>query len=220
VLLIQDVQVVMGREEIPFDDEYRDQLAPSVAEDPGTRLAGFFWAPHGGGEGYEAITLTAVADADALARHQVRLSTGDLAECWSGFEAKVRSLQSTLHRVADWSPFAAAGLGAFTVGEHATALYRLDSFTVARGVAAAAETIESQFRDAAQGTTVTIAGSWTPFLGDLEEPVVHVLSRVASDEALREAFSDPARTWGGTPEIEGARRVTRLLRSSPWSPLH
>ena len=108
MLLIQDVHIVIGREELPFDDAYQNVFAPRVAEDAGTRLAAFFWAPHGAGEGYEAVTLTAVADADALARHQERLATGDLADCWLELEAKHRQLQSSLHVVAEWSPFAAA----------------------------------------------------------------------------------------------------------------
>jgi hypothetical protein len=220
VLLIQDVQIVIGREEIPFDDTYREELAPRIADQPGTRVAGFFWAPHGAGEAYEAVTLTAVADVAALERHMERVATGDLADCWLGFEGKVRSLQSSLHRLADWSPLAADGLDGFTLAEHPTALYRLDSFTVDDSVSDAISAVESQFRDAADDTTVAIVGCWTPFLGDLDEPIVHVLSRVTSDEALRNAFSQPTHPWSGTPVLPGARRVTRMLRTTPWSPLH
>ena len=97
MLLIEDIHIVIGRDEIPFDDTYRSELAPRIAEAPGTRLAGFFWAPHGGGEGYEAVTLTAVTDTPALERHQERLATGDLAELWGSLEAKQRSIVSSLN---------------------------------------------------------------------------------------------------------------------------
>jgi hypothetical protein len=219
VLLIQDVQIVIGREELPLDDAYRSVFAPRLAEDPGTRFAAFFWAPHGGGEGYEAVTLTAVADADALARHQERLATGGLADAWLELEAKQRQLHSSLHVVADWSPFAVGGLDAFTIDEHPTALFRLDSFTVDGPVATAVAEIESQHRTAPDNTTVSVIGCWSPFLGDLDEPVVSVLSRVTSDDALRSAFAEPTKSWTGVPELPGARRVTRLLRSVTWSPV-
>jgi hypothetical protein len=219
VLLIQDVHIVIGREEVPFDDTYQRVFSPRVADDAGTRFAAFFWAPHGAGEGYEAVTLLAVADVDALARHQERLATGDLADCWLELESKQRHLHSSLHVVAEWSQFAAGSLDAFALGEHPTALFRLDSFTVEGPVADAVAAVESQSRSTPEDATVSIIGCWSPFLGELDEPVVSVLSRVKSDEALRAAFAEPTRPWKGAPDLPGARRLTRLLRSVTWSPV-
>jgi len=219
MLLIQDVHIVIGREELPFDDAYQSTFAPGVAGDPGTRFAGFFWAPHGGGEGYEAVTVTAVADVEALARHQERLATGDLADAWLSLEAKQRSLHSSLHVLADWSPIAANGIDGFTAHEHPTALFRLDSYTVDGPVADAVDAVEAQFRSAPDDATVSIIACWSPFLGDLDEPVVHVLSKLASDEALKAAFAEPTKPWSGVAVLPGARRLTRLLRSVTWSPV-
>ena len=219
MLLIQDVHIVIGRDELPFDDVYRTVLAPQIAHDAGTRLAAFLWAPHGAGEGYEAVTLTAVADVEALARHQERLSTGDLADCWLDLEAKQRQLHSSLHVLADWSPLAAGGLDGFALGEHPTAMFRLDSFTVDGPVSGAVDAVESQQSTAPDDATVSVIGCWAPFLGDVDEPVVSVLSRVASDDALRAALAEPTQPWTGVPELPGASRQTRLLRSTTWSPV-
>lgn len=220
MLLIQDIQVVIGREEVPFDDAYRDELAPRIADDAGTRLAGFLWAPHGAGEGYEAVTLTAVADVDALDRHQRRfMADGDLADLWVGLEAKRRSLQSTLHEIAEWSPMIAGGLDGFAVGDHPTAMYRLDSFAVEGAPADAVDDVERQHRATGADTTAEVVGCWWSYLGELETPVVSVLSRVRSNETLREAFTKPFDAWTGIPELRGARRMTRMLRSTVWSPL-
>jgi hypothetical protein len=213
------VHIVIGREELPFDDAYQNEFAPRVADDAGTRFAAFFWAPHGGGEGYEAVTLTAIADVDALARHQERLATGDLADCWIELEAKQRNLQSSLHVLADWSPLAHGGLDAFTIHEHATALFRLDAFTIDGPIADAVAAVESQHRSVSHNDTVSIVGCWSPYLGELAEPVVSVLSRVASDEALRAVFAEPTQPWTGVPDLPGAHRFTRLLRSVTWSPV-
>lgn len=219
MLLIQDVHVVIGREELPFDDAYKNAFAPAVASDPGTRFVAFFWAPHGGGEGYEAVTLTAAADLDAVTRHQERLATGDLADIWVDLEAKQRRLHSSLHLLAEWSPLVQSDLDAFVIGEHPTALFRLDSFTVEGPVADAVAEIETQHRKAPDDAATTIVGCWSPFLGELDEPVVTVLSRVTSDEALRAAFATPTEPWVGAPALPRARRLTRLLRSVTWSPV-
>jgi hypothetical protein len=218
VLLIQDVHIVIGREELPFDDSYQNEFAPRVADDADTRFAAFFWAPHGGGEGYEAVTLTAVADVDALARHQERIATGDLADCWVDLEAKQRSLESSLHVLTDWSPLATDGLDGFTIHEHPTALFRLDTFTVDGPVADAVAAVELQCRNASDDDTVSIVACWSPYLGELAEPLVSVLSRVASDDALRSAFAAPTESWSGVPDLPGSR-LTRLLRSVGWSPV-
>jgi hypothetical protein len=219
VLLIQDTHIVIGREEVPFDDLYQSGYAPRVADDPGTKFLGFFWAPHGGGEGYEAVTLTAAADFAAVGRHQERLATGDLADTWLELEAKQRQLQSSLHVLADWSPIAANGLDGLEIGEHPTAMFRLDSFTVEGPVADAVAAVATQHENTSDSSNVTVVGCWSPFLGDLDEPVVSVLSRVRSDEALHAAFSEPTQPWSGVPQLPGARRITRLLRSVTWSPV-
>jgi hypothetical protein len=220
VLLIQDNHIVIGREEVPFDDTYRSELAPRIAEDPGTRLAGFFWAPHGGGEGYEAVTLTAVADTAALDRHQQRLATGDLAELWGGLEAKQRSIESSLNIVTEWSPIADTADDRFEVADHATTMFRLDSYRVPGAVSDAVASVESQWRGRAQDDAVGLVACWSRHLGELDEPIVSVLSRVASDDSMRASFAAPFDTWTGVPRLSGARRITRLLRCSTWSPIH
>src|SRR4029077_18256774 len=105
---------------------------------------------------------------DALARHQERLATGDLADCWLDLEAKQRDLLSSLHVLEDWSPLAVGGIDAFTVGEHATALFRLDASTVDGPIADAVATVESQHRSASADDTVSIIACWSPFLGELD----------------------------------------------------
>ncbi len=220
MLLIQDVHVVIGREELPLDDMYRREFAPRVAEDPGTRLVAFFWAPHGAGEGYEAVTLTALDGVDALERHQERLATGDLAESWSALEGKQRHTDSSLHVLEDWSPLAARDLSSFATGEEPTAIFRLDTFSVPGELDTTLASLRDQCVAIASDATVAPVACWSPFLGELDRPVVSVLGRVGSDDALRRAFSEPGAEWSGVLEAPGARRITRLLRSTAWSPIH
>jgi hypothetical protein len=220
MLLIQDVHVVIGRDEMPFDDAYRNDFAPRVAEDPGTRLAGFFWAPHGGGEGYEAITLTAVSDLAALERHQERLATGDLAELWSKLEGMQRHIDSSLHMLARWSPLSDRDLESYGPAESPTAMFRLDTFRTVGAIEQALNAVKDEAATASPEAVVSLSGCWSPYLGELDCAEVTVLSRVASDEALRSAFSQPAEEWSGIPALPDARRMSRLLRSATWSPIH
>jgi hypothetical protein len=220
MLLIQDIHIVIGREEMPFEDLYRTELAPAIATDPGTRLAAFFWAPHGGGEGYEAVTLTAAADLDAIERHQDRTATGDLARLWGSLEAKQREIQSSLGVLASSSALANRSLDDFTPGEHPTAVFRLDAFRAGGAIADAVAGVEEQIAGGSAGGGVSVVGCWSPFLGELDEPVVWVLNRVVSDEALRSLVAEPGLPWSGVPRVVGAARTTRLLRSVTWSPIH
>jgi hypothetical protein len=219
MLLIEDIHIVIGREEVPFEDLYRSELAPMIATDPGTRLAAFFWAPHGAGEGYEALTLTAAADLDALDRHQERTATGDLAALWNSLEAKQREIRSSLAMLAPWSPLAGRSLEDLTLDEHPTAIFRLDSARVEGDIAEAVASVESRAENGSSDE-VSLVACWSPFLGELDEPVVQVLSRVASDAALRALFVEPERPWPGVPHLGKASRTTRLLRSVAWSPVH
>jgi hypothetical protein len=218
MLLIMDIHIVVGREEVAFEDAYRSEMAPLIASERGTRLAGFFWAPHGGGEGYEAVTLTAVADLDALDRHQERIAVGDLAGAWSSLEGKQREIRSSLHILAPWSALADQSLE--ELGEHPTAVFRLDALRVGGAIADAVASIAEQGAKGSSGDPTSVVGCWSPFLAELDDPVVWVLSRVASDEALRGLLAEPARPWAGVPVVAGAARTTRLLRNVAWSPVH
>ena len=66
MLVIQDIHIVHGRDELTFQDAYRDSFGPKVADGGTVCVAGFFWAPHGGGEGYEAVVVTVADDEAAL----------------------------------------------------------------------------------------------------------------------------------------------------------
>ena len=224
MLLIHDTHIVVGREELPFEAAYRSVLAPAVATDPSARLAGFFWAPHGVGEGYEAVSLVLLDDVEALVRHQARLATGDLSDCWLALEAQQRSIDSRACVVAGWSPIARAPVASYAAaGEHPTSTLRLDTFILDVPVAKALDEVETHHDRGGEDDTVSILACWSPLLGDLDERTLHVLTKVRSNEALRAVFdaSDGTIPWSGLPKVSGVRRHRRqLLRSVVWSPIH
>ena len=218
MLVIQDIHIVHGRDELTFQDSYRDSFGPKVADGGTVCVAGFFWAPHGGGEGYEAVVVTVADDEAALTAHQRRLATGDLAAPWAAIEGQCHEIRSTVHRLAPWSPLASRTLPAIGSPEHEPVLFCLDTIDVHDTLAA-----EDELSSRTQGSSVVqLEACWSPLLGPMDSSVVHVLSRVASNEALTTllALDGTPSSWPGAPQISAERgRLTRLLRSVAWSPV-
>ena len=176
------------------------------------RFVWFAWAPHGGGEGYEAVTLSTFANASALERHQERVRYGDLGDWWGSVEAMRYSLHSSTHVLESEIPV-------LSEDEHEPALYRLDQLTVSVPFAQAREDVGEAVRDRRVEGILDVMAWWTPFLGSLERPSVTVLNRIRSEEAFLEAFADPTKPWEGGVDGEFViRRDTRLLRTARWSP--
>jgi hypothetical protein len=210
VILIQDIHQVIARREVDFEAAYRETVSRLDADD--ATFLWFAWAPHGGGEGYEAVTLSSFADADALGRHQERMRYGDLGEWWASVEAMRYSLHSSAHVFESDTPTVSAG-------DRDPALYRLDQLTVSVPLAQARAHIVNALRDCPDDGILDVVAWWSPLLGDLDRSSVTVLNRIRSDEAFLQAFSDPTKPWKGGIEGEFVvRRDTRLLRTARWSP--
>ncbi len=217
MLMIQDVLVVIGREEIPFEDEYR-AFGERVGECPGVRLAAFTWAPHGSGEGYEAVALVAVDDVDALARHQERLATGELVAERCRLEAQLHEATSSVGVIAGWSPLLDDDLA--TADEHPPTLLRLDTFGLGGPSGAAVDELDRHREKDDESALLEPIACWTPLLGDLDASSVTVLSRLRSTDGLRSAIAEGLDTWPGEPAVSAAvSHQTRLLRSVAWSPI-
>ena len=124
MLVVQDIHRVHGREELPFEDAYRDQIVPALAG-CGAELLFFGWAPHGAGAGYEAVVLTSVPDTASLFEYQALLAGGALADVWERLETADHELHSTL--LAPTGPLPAPTDSEATVPR---TLYRLDTLTI------------------------------------------------------------------------------------------
>jgi hypothetical protein len=210
MILVQDIHQVIARREVDFENAYRETVPRLDADD--ASFLWFGWAPHGGGEGYEAVTLSLFADSYALDRHQERMRFGDLGEWWASVEAMRYTLHSSAHVLESATP---------TVSEsdHEPGLYRLDQLTISVPLQQAREVVGDALCDRQDDGILDVMAWWTPLLGDLDRSPITVLNRIRSDDALLQAFADPTTPWEGG--IDGdfvVRRDTRLLRTSRWSP--
>ena len=225
MIIIQEIHQVIGVQELPFEDSYRDTYLPAVATDPDTRLLWFGWAPHGGGQGYEAATITAARDLGAWDRLVERGRYGDLAAWATSIEAMRYSMQVHVCEVENVVPVDFADLNSVpgTAGDHAPSVLRLDSLRSAdpRGVLAA---LANAAASSASGMLAP-AGCWASILGGLDRAPVHILYRIGSPDDLRDALgaADPLHQWSGSLTVaaglDDEPMETRLLRTARWSPL-
>jgi hypothetical protein len=218
MLLVQDVHIVRGREELPFEDTYRNDLGPALA-DHGARLAFFGWAPHGGGQGYEALVLTAVDGTAALRTYQEAIAHGALADTWRTLEAADHSLHSTLLVPTDRG-FDVPSLPE-SEPEGPRPLFRHDTLTVSGSAVATADALDPMVGAAADDDLLEVLGCFSPAAGELATPEVVVFSRIGSFERLRGALGELAGgPWRGTATADAVlARTVRISRCASWSPI-
>ena len=216
MLIIQDIHVVRGREELPFEDRYRTEIAPAL-QGIGAQLLYFGWAPHGAGQGYEAIVLTALKDADALHAYQENLRIGDLSEVWAKIEGAHHFAESRLLVTVGPMPTPSST----PVGDGPRSLFRLDTIKVAGSVMAAAETVADSVTSN-ENDVFEPLGVFAPAMGDLEAAEITVFSRVRSFELFRTALEDlDSSSWPGMVSAPGEiDRSVRISRCTTFSPIH
>jgi hypothetical protein len=218
MLFIHDIHAVIGEHEFDFEDAVRGEYAPAVAED-GARLLWYLHATHGAGEAYSMVTLTAVRDGAAWERLVQRLRYGDLATWREKVDAMRYASTSTLLVQVPWSPLGEVDLDSVPAAEgpeRDVVVLREDTLHgpgIATTVEPAAPTAEA---------VLTCAAAFTPALGD--GSTLQVLHRVAPRSRWTPAFGLdtgwddwPGSLTTGLPD--GTRRSTRMLRTTPWSPL-
>ena len=225
MILIEEIHQVAGRSEIPYEEAYRDELVPALDGD--VRLLFFGWLPHGGGEGYEAVSLLVAADIDSVDAYQDRLQRGDLAAWWTSTEGMRYSLHSSLQSPAAGTELADVVVRSLptTLEEHGPRMFRLDTGPVARPAHDSVARIAAE-ADASDRAVCSLFGAWSSYFGDMASPDVGLLYRVDDLDRFRDSFEvdDPFARWSGTvsPDhfIEGAAtRRSRLVRTASWSPL-
>jgi hypothetical protein len=225
MIILLEIHQVIGERELDFEDTYHDRFLGSPI-DTATRLMWFAWSPHGGGEGYEAVTVMGFDGLEAWDAFVERTRYGDL----SGWATEVDSMRyfvhASLHQVPEWSPTSVRELSSVTVApeEHPPSLLRLDSVRFGAG----SEKEAQRVCEAASTTTDTLlelVGCWSNLLGSVDGAVTHFLLKVRNSEMLSEqlANQDPLSRWSGSPSTLGSVQRSsvrsRLLRTVRWSPL-
>jgi hypothetical protein len=104
VLFVHETHRVMGAYEDEFEDAFRTEWMPTLAETDDARLLYFARLAHGTGRAYNLITLTAVADGAAWERLARRIQLGDLRSWARRVDGMRWDVTAKLLAPADWSP--------------------------------------------------------------------------------------------------------------------
>jgi hypothetical protein len=221
VIIIQDIHQVIGRRELDFEAAYRDAFRREIGEDPGTEAFYFAWLPHGGGEGYEAVTLTSVADGAALDRYQERIRSGDLGELWTRVEGMRYSMWGSVHHLGaardGWRAMLQPG------ASDGGTIHRLDVLELTGTVTESAPLLDKLVLDSPHDALLQPLAWWAPLFGVLDRSAVSVLSIVTSADGLKTAFdpSTAGEAWPVSAETALADLTVgvtrRLLRPPVWN---
>jgi hypothetical protein len=209
VLLVYEQHQVVGQHEAAFEQAYRKEWAPRLAETADARLLWYFNIAHGAGRSYQIVTLTALSSGKTWESLRSRLKTGDLV---SWLEAVRRYRYRVISKVLVPEPDSPLAVDFASVpGERKEGdpgLY-----------------VEEVVRPGQDGSGQPGDGSFpgferfASFTTAFGTGVAHErtsLYRVQDLGALVDVMTgEPSRR-----QPDGARSVTsRLLRTATWSPL-
>lgn len=219
MLFIHDVHALIGEREFEFEDSVRDEYAPAVAKD-GARLIWYLHGVHGAGEAYKVVTITAVPDGATWQRLGERQAGGDLAEWRERVDTMRYGSTSSLLVQTDWSPLQSLDLDAVDVARESEidpVVFREDTLS-GPGVAEVVPDTTTQ----GPNDLLCCVAAFRPAL----EPggMVRILYRAPSMERWTATFGTDfgASDWPGSLTLvppANARVTSRILRTTPWSPL-
>ena len=129
MLFLHETHTVVGAREVEFEAAYREGWMPTLAKGDDARLLWYANHAHGSGVSYNVVTVTGVRDGAAWEQLATRLQRGDLME-WA------RSVDRLRHEVkgkvlvpVHWSPLQEVDLKSVPVdgAEHECSLFMEDT---------------------------------------------------------------------------------------------
>jgi hypothetical protein len=232
VLLMHEVHAVKGIKEDEFEAAYRDGWMPMLAKGDDARLLWYTNHAHGSGVSYNVVTVTAIRDAAAWERLALRIQKGDLQE-W------VREVDELRHEVIGklqmplvWSPMQDVDLTSVpTDGSiHEPTLYMEDTMWPFDGKLQdyidACGAVYSKSLNAGK-QFITIEAASQPAFSSQKRGEVTLMQRIHDQERLLDLLGNdmaPEHRGPGTWMYDALavrdQWESKLLRTSPWSPLY
>jgi hypothetical protein len=231
VLFLHEVHQVRGSRAHEFESAYRDAYLPSLAAGEDARLLWYLHHAHGSGPAYQVVTITAVASGAAYERLVKRVQYGDLRDWARQLDELRHTATSKILVNVEWSPMVGLRLEDVPgeVTEHELSIYMEDTgwphaaiddytnfwhhgyYEPMRAHASSLLDIKAVFQSA--------------FGSGLRKEAV-LMQKVVNHDALLHLL-----THETPPELEQPgqfmhealayrdRWESKLLRTSPWSPL-
>lgn len=213
-----------------FESFVRDEVLPSVASDPGSRLFWYASATDVSTRGREAITMIALQDAQTLERFATRMRSGDLAAVGNQLNRMRRGVETRIAKPLRHNPLTidVSALPTSAVENHPTISYMHDFVPPRIGQRRAYEDAMVKIYGAMSDRELLDIALWAglePVAGPVPEQIN--ISRIQNIDVLVNLFvNDIPRehkqlgTWMHEALKLRDRWTTRLVRCAPWSPLY
>jgi hypothetical protein len=210
---------VMGEQATAFEEAYRDVYLPRLGDTSDARLMWYTQSPHGSGEAYYDVTVTAFPDVPAWERWAERMRRGDLADFLEAADSRRYSSEGSLVTDLPWSPLAAMELPFAEPGASVPHLLRLETYEAEPGIFTQSFDTKDHL-----DRPFELVGAFAPLLGLFQRRVVLVLYRMGDHASVVKAISedDGTTAWPGALDVgpSAAYHVeSRVLRTTEWSPL-
>jgi hypothetical protein len=235
MLVLHEVHTVVGEHAREFAHLCRDELGGGLAQDPGARLLYYFDHAAGSGPSYTVVTLTGLADGEALDRLVRRTHDGDLASLWRRLDRWRHEVVGKVLAPVEWSPMGDLDLSSVPAdgADHEPSLYMEDTGWPSAPIddyLAFWDTSYHRFLEALppERRLLRIEACFRTAWGSGRHPEGILLQKIGNTQALKGLLSSTERydpdEWPGS-YMHGALALrdqweSRLLRTARWSPLH
>jgi hypothetical protein len=232
MLFMHEVHTVRGRAEDEFEAAFRDGWMPMLADGDDARLLWYTNHAHGSGPSYTVITVTAVRDGAAWQRLALRIQRGDLRQWMRELDELRHDVDGKLLLALPWSPLQDVSFDEVPADgrQHELTLYMQDTMwpykeKFTEYIDRCGE-VYSKSLDRAD-SMLTIQAAFQPSLGSQLRREVVLMQRIHQPEALLNLlyteipphYRAPG-TWMYDALDLRDQWVSRLLRTSSWSPLY
>jgi hypothetical protein len=234
MLFLHELHKVKGAEEDAFESCWRDEWMPRLAEGDDARLLWYLNQAHGAGPSYTVVTITAIRDGAAWERLARRVQSGDLSESVTKQDGLRHSVDAKLLLPVPWSDMQEVDLAAVPAdgATHELSLYMEDTGWPSAPLGEYVEFWGRTYYPAIMGRPpgerlLDIQASFQVAHGAGHRPEAILMQKVVDHDRLLALLAHetaPQFRQPGTFMHDALayrdQWVSRLLRTSSWSPLY
>jgi hypothetical protein len=234
MLYLHETHKVIGREAAAFEQLVREEWMPALAERGGARLLWYLNHAMGSGPSYQVVTITALSDGEVWETLARRMLDGDLAELNARLDACRYEVEGKIVTPVYWSAMQEVDLASVPSDgrEHELSLYMHDTGWPDAPLDDYIELWNHdywQFMRAIpkEHQLLDIVSCFQVAQGTGVRPEAVLMQRIVNFDTLGGLLTsveryDPS-TWPGSYMAKGLevrdQWESKLLRTSPWSPL-
>ncbi len=228
---LHEVHKVIGLKEDEFEAAYRDGWMSLMADTDYARLLWYTNHAVGSGVSYNVVTITGITDGAGWADLVTRCQKGDLQSWMRDTDELRHDVVGKLLVPTHWSPMQDVDLGTVPTdgSTHTMTMYMEDTmwpYEVLDYIEACGSVYSKSLEHAEEDLFITIDLALTPALGTNVRREASLMQKIHNIDRLMWLLTNdisPEHRGPGTWMYDGLefrdQWESKLLRTSPWSPL-